>query len=198
MQKKVQLKLLVVDDNEVKAYTLQRKLESAGFTVEVVSSARAAVHATLNGHFAAVLLDIHMPEMTGIDVCASVRAERHGPQPVIILHSATDPTESTIEMGRKVGADAFLAHPIDGQALVALVLHLVQKRTNPSADLLGSWKEIANYFGKGVRTVQRWELDGKMPVYRPATGPTSSSVFADPDELREWALRRKKEPQEPA
>jgi phage terminase Nu1 subunit (DNA packaging protein) len=51
--------------------------------------------------------------------------------------------------------------------------------------LLTSWKEIANFFGKGVRTVQRWERMG-LPVHRPTQ--ESHSVMADPQELRLWAL----------
>ncbi len=52
--------------------------------------------------------------------------------------------------------------------------------------LLSCWKEIARFFGKGVRTVQRWEALG-MPVYRP--NGDNRVVFADPEELRRWALR---------
>lgn len=54
-------------------------------------------------------------------------------------------------------------------------------------DLLTCWKEIAAYFGKGVRTVQRWEQLG-MPIHRPSGD--RSIVFADPAELKAWALRR--------
>ena len=35
------------------------------------------------------------------------------------------------------------------------------------ADLLNSWKEIASYLGRGVRTVQRWETELQLPVRRP-------------------------------
>lgn len=53
-------------------------------------------------------------------------------------------------------------------------------------ELLSSWKEIAAFFGKGVRTVQRWEVTLGLPVHRP--GNIRSIVIADPKELREWAL----------
>jgi hypothetical protein len=52
--------------------------------------------------------------------------------------------------------------------------------------LLTSWKEVAAYFGKGVRTVQRWEKTMGLPVHRPGTD--HSIVFADPTELKRWAL----------
>lgn len=51
--------------------------------------------------------------------------------------------------------------------------------------LLNSWKEIAAYVGRGVRTVQRYELELALPVRRPA-GTSRSSVMAFTDELDAW------------
>lgn len=50
---------------------------------------------------------------------------------------------------------------------------------------LSGWKEIANYLGKGVRTVQRYERHMGLPVRRPA-GKPSGSVVATPAELDAW------------
>lgn len=52
-------------------------------------------------------------------------------------------------------------------------------------NVLTSWKEIANYFGKGVRTVQRWERCFGLPVRR-ATGHDQRAVLAIPEELDAW------------
>jgi hypothetical protein len=51
--------------------------------------------------------------------------------------------------------------------------------------LLNSWKEIAAYVGRGIRTVQRYELELGLPVRRP-TGTSRSSVIAFSDELDAW------------
>jgi hypothetical protein len=50
---------------------------------------------------------------------------------------------------------------------------------------LSSWKEIAQYFGRGVRTVQRWEERLGMPVRRPH-GKSRSAVMAITEELDQW------------
>ena len=50
---------------------------------------------------------------------------------------------------------------------------------------LDSWKEIAAYLGRGVRTVQRWEREEGLPVHRLAHAERGS-VFADPTELTAW------------
>ncbi len=59
---------------------------------------------------------------------------------------------------------------------------------------LNSWKEIAVYVGRGVRTVQRWERELGLPVRRPHKH-LRSPVIAIPAELDEW-LRRGKPRQE--
>lgn len=52
-------------------------------------------------------------------------------------------------------------------------------------NILNSWKEIANYLGRGVRTVQRWERDLGLPIHRPK-GKDRSAVLAFPEELNAW------------
>jgi hypothetical protein len=51
--------------------------------------------------------------------------------------------------------------------------------------ILNSWKEIAGYLGRGVRTVQRWEAQLGLPVHRPA-GKDHSAVLAFSTELDQW------------
>lgn len=51
--------------------------------------------------------------------------------------------------------------------------------------VLNSWKEIADYMGRGVRTVQRYERDLRLPVHRPA-GKSRSAVIAFADEIDHW------------
>lgn len=52
-----------------------------------------------------------------------------------------------------------------------------------------SWKEIANYMGKGVRTVQRWEQDFGLPVRRPS-GSQKRAILARPRDLDAWVALR--------
>ena len=53
---------------------------------------------------------------------------------------------------------------------------------------LNSWKEIAQFLGRSVRTVQRWEQELGLPVRRPA-GHDRSAVVAVPSELKAWIRR---------
>ena len=54
-----------------------------------------------------------------------------------------------------------------------------------SIEILNSWKEIAGYLNRGVRTVQRWEAELGMPVRRPR-GKGRSAVIAMRSELDRW------------
>jgi phage terminase Nu1 subunit (DNA packaging protein) len=52
-------------------------------------------------------------------------------------------------------------------------------------DILNSWKEIAGYLGRGLRTAQRWERELGLPVRRPR-GRSRTAVFALRKELDIW------------
>jgi predicted DNA-binding transcriptional regulator AlpA len=60
---------------------------------------------------------------------------------------------------------------------------------NDQAAVLTSWKDIARYMGKGVRTVQRWEQDFGLPVRRPL-GSSKKAVLARPRDLDAWVAMR--------
>jgi hypothetical protein len=57
-----------------------------------------------------------------------------------------------------------------------------------SRRVLHSWKEISNYTGRGVRTIQRYEVQLGFPVHRPAGSPRSA-VLAFCDEIDAWLNR---------
>jgi hypothetical protein len=59
----------------------------------------------------------------------------------------------------------------------------------PAPSLLSDWKQIAGYFGRGVRTVQRWERDLGLPVRRIGE-QRKGSVIAFVAELDDWLNQR--------
>lgn len=56
--------------------------------------------------------------------------------------------------------------------------------TKTASDVLSSWKEIAQYLGRGVRTVQRWERQNNLPICRPSRG--AGLVLAHKKDLDQW------------
>jgi hypothetical protein len=61
----------------------------------------------------------------------------------------------------------------------------MNQETSASSHILSGWKDIANYLGKGIRTVQRYEGDLRLPVRRPA-GRARGSVVATKQEIDSW------------
>jgi hypothetical protein len=61
------------------------------------------------------------------------------------------------------------------------------------AERLDSWKEIASFLGRGIRTVQRWEREEQMPVRRLGHAKRGT-VYADPAELSAWWESRRLTP----
>lgn len=72
-----------------------------------------------------------------------------------------------------------------------LMANPMSANRNPSKSqshaILNSWKEIAAYLGRGVRTVQRWEQELQLPVHRIGKG-RRSPVFAVVSELKFWTV----------
>jgi hypothetical protein len=57
------------------------------------------------------------------------------------------------------------------------------------SQILSSWKEIAAYTGKGVRTVQRWEARYGLPVRRPESGGVKGVVIIEVNDLNAWLAK---------
>jgi hypothetical protein len=62
--------------------------------------------------------------------------------------------------------------------------------TSQVPPVLTCWKDIAQYLGKGVRTVQRWEQEFGLPVRRPNGIEHKSPVAANPRDLDAWLQTR--------
>jgi predicted DNA-binding transcriptional regulator AlpA len=69
--------------------------------------------------------------------------------------------------------------------------HFIHHEQTPERRVLHSWKEIATYTGRGVRTLQRYEAQYGFPVRRPAGGPRSA-VLALSGEIDQWLAKSPK------
>jgi CheY-like chemotaxis protein len=118
--------VLVVDDNPSTRYATARSLRAAGFhTVEAAAGAEAL---ELVEFVSAVVLDVHLPDLLGFEVCRLVR-QRAATASLPVVHvSAVYITQEEQSAGLEAGADAYMVAPVDPEALVATLDHLIDAR----------------------------------------------------------------------
>jgi PAS domain S-box-containing protein len=124
--------LLVVDDDPASRYATQRRLSSAGFrTREAATGAEALASAT--SLLSAIVLDIHLPDIDGFDLCRRLRSNPETSRIPILHLTAAYVTDDDKVRGLDAGADAYLTHPVEPAVLVATVQALVRTRIAEAA-----------------------------------------------------------------
>ena len=111
-------RLLVVEDEERIARFVERGLRAAGHTVDVVGDGASALAAVRNGAPDLVVLDLGLPDIDGLEVLATMRAEGHR-MPVIAL-TARDEVADKV-MGFEGGVDDYLTKPFAFEELLVRV-----------------------------------------------------------------------------
>ena len=119
------MKLLVVEDSPRLRSTLEKGLRSEGFVVDSAGDGEEALLRCATMTYDAIVLDIMLPKVSGLDVLRRIRREDSSP-PVLIL-SARDQTPHRIE-GLQLGADDYLVKPFDFGELCARVRALIRRR----------------------------------------------------------------------
>jgi eukaryotic-like serine/threonine-protein kinase len=106
-------RLLVVDDNEDNRDMLARRLRRRGFQVTTADSGANALDLISSGHiFDAVLLDVMMPDITGLEVLAKLRTRFNKEQLPVLMATARSDSEDVVEALR-LGANDYVIKPIN-------------------------------------------------------------------------------------
>lgn len=122
------MRLLLVEDDTSLANMLRKNLEAAGFAVDVASNGIDAEFMGNEGIYDIVVLDLGLPQRSGLDVLQNWRAKSNA-VPVLIL-TARDAWHERVD-GFKAGADDYLGKPFHVEELVArlnALLHRVRKQ----------------------------------------------------------------------
>jgi two-component system OmpR family response regulator/two-component system response regulator QseB len=124
------MRVLAVEDDALLGDAIQAGLKQAGFAVDWVKDGVAAQHALETEPYAAVVLDLGLPRLSGLDVLQRLRARRDA-TPVLIL-TARDTVEDRIK-GLDAGADDYLIKPFDMGELAARLRALVRRASGETA-----------------------------------------------------------------
>lgn len=100
--------ILVVDDDPVQLKLMRIHLRELGFQVTVAGSSTEALRLAHRVPPEAILSDILMPDVDGFQLCFEVRRSPKLARVPVLLISANDQTEADLDLGRRVGASAFI------------------------------------------------------------------------------------------
>jgi DNA-binding response OmpR family regulator len=119
-------RILIVEDDPDIAELVARYLDKAGFTTQRVSSGRDALSAIASRLPDAMVLDLMLPHVDGLEVCRAVRAnDGSSALPIIMLTARADESERIV--GLELGADDYLAKPFSPNELVARMRALLRR-----------------------------------------------------------------------
>jgi two-component system, OmpR family, phosphate regulon response regulator OmpR len=154
-------RVLLVEDDPRLAEMLCEYLGRAGFHVTVAALGAKALRELDTGHDA-VILDLMLPDMDGLEVCRELRADKRAR--ILMLTARGDAMDRIL--GLEMGADDYLPKPFEPRELLARLRAILRRgRTGPKPDVLRYGRlEI----DRGAREIR---LDG-------ATRPLTSYQFA--------------------
>lgn len=121
--------ILVVDDDQEIRLLLGRYLEGQGFRVSLAEDGRHAESALATRRIDLVVLDLMLPDVSGLDLCRAVRAR--STVPIILLTALKEDVDRII--GLEVGADDYLGKPFNPRELLARIRAVLRRAAAPPA-----------------------------------------------------------------
>lgn len=159
--------ILLVDDETETRELIAEHLSPVGYRIVMASSAEAALTLLDESTPDLIITDVHMTGMTGIDLCARLKADpRFQLAPVILLTGYGD--LDTQVAGLSAGADDFFSKPIDFVILRTRVSSLLRVKSllDTITNLYGTVQAQADALAEGNRTLEQRVRDQIMQLER--------------------------------
>ncbi len=118
-------RILVVDDDPEIRKLLARYIESQGFRVLLAANCRELHDRLAASHVDLIVLDVMLPDGSGLEVCRDLRAQRSS-VPIILLTALKEDVDRII--GLEIGADDYLGKPFNPRELIARVRAVLRRR----------------------------------------------------------------------
>lgn len=114
--------ILVAEDNEINQKVIRQQLSLLGYAADIAGDGREALKRWESGNYAVLLTDLHMPEMDGYQLTASIRRAEQDKTRIPIIAFTANALKGEAEHCRSVGMDDYLSKPVQLAHLKA-VLH---------------------------------------------------------------------------
>lgn len=159
-------RILMIEDDDRLAGMVAEYLGNSGYRVTVEHAAGEGLARLRRETFDALILDLMLPDLDGLEVCRRIRADSD--LPLLMLTARGDATDRVV--GLELGADDYLAKPFDPRELLARLRAILRRRGAPrTADILRFGRlEI----DRGARMAR---VDG---MERPLTGYQFTLILA--------------------
>jgi two-component system response regulator ArlR len=122
-------KILIVEDEKPIARFLQLELQHEGFAVELVHCGREALELALQNDYDYILLDLMLPQLSGIEVCRRIRSVKSTP---IIMLTARNTVMDRVS-GLDSGADDYVVKPFAIEEILARIRSIKRRLEKPRA-----------------------------------------------------------------
>ncbi|OGX13143.1 MAG: DNA-binding response regulator [Omnitrophica bacterium RIFOXYB12_FULL_50_7] len=126
-------KILIIEDDKNIVELVKFNLEREGFRVLTASTGPAGLEMALKGKAAAVLLDLMLPELSGLDICKTLRQNAKTQSLPIIMLTAKG-TEADKVVGLELGADDYITKPFSPRELVARLKAVLRRSQEKPAE----------------------------------------------------------------
>ena len=119
--------VIVVEDDADMSRAVESMLKAAGFDAAMFFSAEALLEAQVPANTACLVLDVHLPGMTGFDLYDRLSAT-HPPYPVIFMTGYDEPAARARSL--EIGAVAYLVKPFAGKRLLESIGRVIRPKTH--------------------------------------------------------------------
>ena len=149
-------KVLVIEDEPDIRKTLEYNLSREGYKVEGCGSIEEAKALLENPNFSIILLDLMLPDGSGLDLCRQIKSNPETNEiPILILTAKDDEVDKVV--GFELGADDYVTKPFSVRELI-LRVKAILKRNTKTSNLSNQTHEINRNFGSLKMNVESHEV----------------------------------------
>jgi len=121
-------RILLIEDDPRLAAMVREYLGAAGFRVTHAANGKGGLALHGRGAFDALVLDLMLPDMDGLEVCRQVRAQAD--TPILMLTARGDAMDRVV--GLEIGADDYLPKPFEPRELLARLRAILRRKSGPA------------------------------------------------------------------
>jgi len=144
----VNAKVLLVEDHKNLAKAVGAYLESSGFAMDYAYDGLCALHLATTQRYDAIILDVNLPGIDGMEICSRLRQDAHVSTPILML-TARDQLEDKLT-GFRRGADDYLVKPFEMAELEARIIALIRRERGELDESIYSIADLS----LDIRTMQ--------------------------------------------